>query len=93
MKGFYGLLKGAVSHTSISSALPPPKNAMLPNCHCLPATPQEPEKVEPKVSAPAVEKEEQAPEASASTETKSEVAPEVPSLAAPEALEGLSLST
>ena len=47
--GFYGVLKGAVSHTSSSSALPPSKK-----CHSAPTAivfqlpPQEPEKVELK---------------------------------------------
>ena len=36
---FYGLLRGAISHTPISSVPPPPKNAILPQ---LPLSPSHP---------------------------------------------------
>ena len=59
-EGFYGLLRGAIAHSSISSA-PPPKKA----CHILSTTvshppPQEPIGVIPKVSNPAARIAEQA---------------------------------
>ena len=70
----YGLMRGALLHSSMSSAPPPPKR-----CHQAPTTticklpPQESEKVKPKSSAPAAE--------------GSGLAQEAPSLAVPEALE------
>ena len=76
---FYGLLRGAASHTSISSILPPPKK-----CHPAPTAtisqspPQKSEKVTSKVSVPVTEGEEQTPEASAATVMKSKLALEAP---------------
>ena len=64
VEGFYGLLKGAMSHSSMSSAPPPHKKV----CHTPFATISHPppqESQEPKVLGPA----EQAPESTSSTAT------------------------
>ena len=63
-EGLHGLLRGAISHSSISSIPPSPKKP----CHTPCATisklpPQEPEEAVPEASTPVVEDVKQAPEA------------------------------
>ena len=64
VEGLYGLLKGAISHPSISSAPPPPKKAHhTPSATVSHPPPQEPTCVTPKASDPATKIVEQALEA------------------------------
>ena len=77
-EGFYGLLKGAVSHASSSPVQSPlKKHCPAPTMTISHLPPQEPEKVAPKVSGFAAEKEKQAPEVPSpvSAETPEETIP------------------
>ena len=81
-EGFYGLLKEAVSHTSLSS-IPIPSRKCHPALNATASKPplQEPSRVAPEVSVPVAEEKEQTPEA------PMKLALEAPSLVVQEALD------
>ena len=68
VEGFYGLLRGAISHPSVSSAPPPPKKAHhIPSATVSNLPHQEPTCVTPKVSDPIAKMVEWASEAASPT--------------------------
>ena len=77
-EGFYGLLRGAVSYTSSSSILPPPKkHCPAPTMTMSQPPSQKHENMAPQVSGLMAEKEKETPEAPslASSEAAEETIP------------------